>query len=158
LIEAIQRRQPLHVIQRIVEADPGSVRLKVDDHDDNWYPLHEAVVSGAAVDVVQFLANQYPQALEVRDKMGWLPLHLAVQQLQRRRRRRRRRQVQGRPVPEPESLQVIRFLYRSFPGAKHEETNGGWGAAQIAAHFGNCDAVYQILWALPVPSRRLLLR
>jgi hypothetical protein len=133
LIEAIQRRRPLHVIQRIVEADPDSVSRQVDDNDndDNWYPLHEAIVAGAPVDVVRFLAIRYPQALRAKDKMGWLPLHFAVQN-----------------PKTPNSLDVIRRLGSEWPDALRELTNGGWDAEQISIQLGNWEAalILDELW------------
>jgi ankyrin repeat protein len=140
LIEAIQRRKPLHVIQRIVEVDPDSVSRQVDDNDndnddnddnDNWYPLHEAVVARAPVDVVRFLAIRYPQALRAKDKMGWLPLHFAVQN----------------PKP-PNSLDVIRRPGSEWPDALRELTNGGWDAEQISIQLGNWEAalILDELW------------
>jgi ankyrin repeat protein len=145
LIEAILRKRPLRVIQQIVDDDPESVRRPVDvdddDDGDNWYPLHEAVVAGASVDVIRFLVYKHPQALREGDKRGWLPLHLAVQPRPKRLRRHGHRHRHERDDDdEEEALGVIRFLCRQWPAARRRRTNGGWDAGQIASHFGNWEA------------------
>jgi hypothetical protein len=153
LVEAIRRRQPFHVVRQIVRADPESVRRPVDaEEDDNWYPLHEAVVAGASEHVVGLLVDEHPEALREKDKRGWLPLHLAVQPRWR----------PWRPAYEPdEALEVIRSLCRGWPGAKPELTNGGRDPFQIAAHFENWEAMpvlsetrYGVAFGPPDPRRR----
>jgi hypothetical protein len=141
LVEAIRRRQPLHVIQQIVWDDPESVRRPVDDDGDNWYPLHKAVVAGASVDVIRFLADAHPPALREKDERGWLPLHLAVQPRPRRRRRMRSGQQDRHGGPDEQSLNVIRCLCLRWPEATRRLTNGGWDPFQIASHLGNWEAV-----------------
>jgi hypothetical protein len=142
LVEAIRRRQPLRVIQQIVWTDPESVRRKVDDEGDgdNWYPLHEAIVAGASVDVIGFLVYKHPQALREGDKRGWLPLHLAVQPRPSWRRHRHRHKRDDDDDDDDEALGVVRFLCRQWPAARRRRTNGGWDAGQIASHFGNWEA------------------
>jgi hypothetical protein len=145
LIEANRRKRPLRVIQQIVDDDPESVRRTVDDEGDdgdNWYPLHEAVVAGASVDVIRFLVYKHPQALREGDKRGWPPLHLAVQPRPKRLRRHghRHRHEPDDDDDDEEALGVVRFLCRQWPGARRRRTNGGWDAGQIASHFGNWEA------------------
>jgi hypothetical protein len=141
LIEAILRKRPLRVIQQIVDDDPESVRRPVDveGDGDNWYPLHEAIVAGASVDVIGLLVYKHPQALREGDKRGWLPLHLAVQPRPKRWRRRHGDPDERDDDDDDEALGVIRFLCRQWPAARRRRTDGGWDAGQIASHFGSWE-------------------
>ena len=40
-------------------------------------PLHTSLASNAPIDVIKMLLEAYPQAIEVQDIQGWLPLHYA---------------------------------------------------------------------------------
>jgi hypothetical protein len=93
LVEETNRRGclPLHfaagshatpdVIRLLVERGPTSLLL-ARLHDDGEVALHKAVAHnvhhGSPLDVVQFLVELCPKALQVADKRGFLPLHESV--------------------------------------------------------------------------------
>jgi Ankyrin repeats (3 copies) len=84
LIVALQRKEPLRVIQEIFRADPHWVR---EADDNGWLPLHHAAYSGAAVDaessdpleLVRYLVGTCPEAVLARDANGCFPVHMAAE-------------------------------------------------------------------------------
>ena len=61
LVDAIQGREPVGVIRRMV-ADNAAVLL-LTKRNDGFLPLHLAALFGASLEVVQFLADKCPDAL-----------------------------------------------------------------------------------------------
>ena len=71
-----KRRWRLEAMQEIVRNNLEAVQEK---DEDGWSPLHFAAGAVATLDVVAFLVDQYPDALqETTTPRGFTPLHLAA--------------------------------------------------------------------------------
>jgi ankyrin repeat protein len=80
LLNALREEADLDRIRAIVEAHPDAVECDVDAQGNgDWCSaLHMAIFEAAEYDVVEYLAQRNPDALQARDHRGRLPLHLAV--------------------------------------------------------------------------------
>jgi ankyrin repeat protein len=85
--------QSLSTIRSVVKAFPEAVKAKTVD---GLLPLHFPCVNSAPLNVVQFLVEQWPEAVKVaEDEYGLLPLHLAC--------------------ANAASLEVVQFLVEQSP-------------------------------------------
>ena len=68
---AIIFHAPVHVVQALLEAHPGSISAK---DDQGMLPLHLSYRMGSSKDVVELLIDTFPQSLEVKDRKGRTPI------------------------------------------------------------------------------------
>jgi hypothetical protein len=80
LVVALEDNHPLTVLQDIVRDDPG---LLQEQDEYGWMPLHHAAYENAPLPVIEWLADEYPEALLVQNQR-----RIASVSLCRRRRRR----------------------------------------------------------------------
>jgi ankyrin repeat protein len=78
--------------------------LKQGEDEDWFLPLHYAAARSSQ-EVVKLLYESWPQAVQERNNMGCLPLHLAA--------------------VLNNSLEVVKLLYESWPQAVQERNNNG---------------------------------
>jgi ankyrin repeat protein len=82
--------------------------------DDGALPLHLAVTH-ASIEVIKFLAERGPRAVEAKTKDGLLPLHVAAQH---------------------QTLEVVQYLFSRLPMALQEPSNDGSLPWHVAARSG----------------------
>jgi len=71
-----RRKTPLSIIEQLVVANPSA--LKQQESQGNRLPLHICLFKGSTPDIVQYVLQQYPQAVYHADSEGNLPLHYAA--------------------------------------------------------------------------------
>jgi ankyrin repeat protein len=75
LVVALEDNHPLTVLQDIVRDDPGLLRAQ-DEY--GWMPLHHAAYEKAPLPVIEWLADEYPEALLIQTNDGSLPFLFAA--------------------------------------------------------------------------------
>ena len=70
---AVARGAPVQVVAALCELFPQSASIS---DVDGWLPIHHAVKSSCADDVLSILVASHPAGLIARDKMGRTPLHI----------------------------------------------------------------------------------
>ncbi len=124
LFTALDKHASLQEIQSIVKANPKAVRKKMQEiqtsdpappwgvrnkHGRGWLPLHFACAKGASLEIIQYLVEQYPASIKVKNdplmeglSAGYLPLHVSC---------------------EVNSFEVARFLVETYPKALRVKTD-----------------------------------
>jgi hypothetical protein len=69
------RHATIDVIELAYNTHPQAIHEA--EEESGWSPLHSACYKKAPLEVVQFLVERNPVALETADNNGQLPLHLA---------------------------------------------------------------------------------
>jgi hypothetical protein len=76
------RRAPLELIRRLVQSCPETVRERGGPSEQWTFPLHDAVTTKRKrprkLPVVQFVFEAWPDAINARDAVGRLPIHVAA--------------------------------------------------------------------------------
>lgn len=75
LHQACQFAAPADIILTLISILPKSAAQR--ESTRNEYPLHIAARKGLAVDVIEALVDEFPQALTAQDSNGRTPLHLS---------------------------------------------------------------------------------
>jgi len=88
-------------------------------------PLHVACGNQASVDVVKWLVEIYPDAVQVKSNGGWLPLHYACR-------------FQA-------SFPVIKYLIKCYPKALEEETDDCWLPIHFACRYQGSTEITELL-------------
>lgn len=117
----------LAMVRRFVRVRPSSLHTATSDTKS--LPLHLAAPSQDA-ELVQFLADAFPLALQARDAKGHLPLHCCVSL-------------------HKAKLDVVRILGSGFPGALLEKDHEGWLPIHHAAAGSSLDVVQFLVGERP---------
>jgi ankyrin repeat protein len=96
----IRHNRPLSVIMSIVRARPDLI-LERAPHNGRL-PLHRAARHSTSLEMVQFFAEEWREALQEPDHDGCLPLHVAAFHIAALRE---------------SSLEIVRYLAREYPPA-----------------------------------------
>ena len=71
-----ERKTPLSIIEQLLVANPSA--LQQQESRGKRLPLHICLFKGSTPDVVEYVLEQYPQAVYHADSEGNLPLHYAA--------------------------------------------------------------------------------
>ncbi len=141
LVKALERRASLDEIRSIVTAKPNAVKA---EDKCGYVPLHSACLHDASLNVVQYLVEQYPDSIHVKNdyylyracigkenesldavqkldyaNFGTLPIHLACHGI----------------AP----LDVVQFLVKKKPDSIKDKTNNG----KLPLHYAvAADSIY----------------
>ena len=108
LIAALQHRNPLNEIHRIMETNPNYI----EETKNGMLPLHYACKRNAPLEVLEFLIQQYPASVKEKDNQGKLPLHYACKN--------------NAPI------QVLEFLVQQYPDSFKEKS---YYCKRLPLHF-----------------------
>jgi hypothetical protein len=90
----------------------STASMDISEGGSEWLPLHVAVFYGVRVEIVDFLMEQYPAAVTLKNGCGMLPLHLAVS---------------CATFDPQEKQKVIQLLLQTFPESLHIPSSGREG-------------------------------
>ena len=112
---------PLAIIQRLYGLYPEAVTVQANY---SALPFHRACLS-ASMEVITFLLEKYPASIQSKDRVGQLPLHIAI-----------RRQA---------PLEVIQILIEPYPNAVNIADNDGELPLHVACRHDASLEVIQLL-------------
>lgn len=115
-------RVTLETVMNILAESPDEVC--VPDEERNL-PIHVACRSGVNVEVIQYLAEDWPESLRWTNRGGSVPLHTACSN-------------------QPSSA-VIHYLITSWPTATNVANNYGWLPLHCACAYGASSEIISLL-------------
>lgn len=114
---------PKNAVEAIVRAYPEGVRAIETSFKRT--ACHIACQSGAGAEVVTVLLHFYPEAAQLKDTLGRLPIHYACS--------------------NGASLEVIEAILGAYPWSAAGQDIHGWLPLHVACHFGASTAVVEAL-------------
>ena len=112
-------RMTVQIIRDILAESPDEVCIP---DDERCLPVHIACRSGASLDVVRCLVEDWPESLRWTNKGGSLPLHTACS--------------------NKADLSVVKYLISAFPKATGIANNYGWLPLHCAcAHSASSEVI-----------------
>ena len=117
---------PIELIQALVRAHPDSVRKTETGYERNC--IHIALKSFASDAVVSYLIQLYPEACQMQDSLGRLPLHYSISNVH--------------------SLPLIQEVIHVYPEAVKAWDNKGWTPLMVACQTYSSPDLIRILLSI----------
>lgn len=130
---------PLSIVQKLVSIKTNSVFLSDKNY---WLLLHVACFHGASLDVIQYIHNKHPLAIQMKDIRGRLPLRLLFGQ-------------QNYNVNASRTMSIVHYLLEAYPMAAIDEDSRGISALERAIEI---KAPTQIIHIMQKAVRQELYR
>jgi ankyrin repeat protein len=117
-------RVTVQMVKDVLSNSPDEVCVP---DDERCLPLHIACRTGASLDVIRFLVEDWPESLRWTSKGGSLPLHMACSNMA--------------------DVSVVQYLISVFPKATGVANEYGWLPLHCACAYGASSNVISLLVA-----------